>query len=64
MAEQLGERLTASCIDCHMPNRRSRAIEINTPGSRVALYYRSHAIGIYPDVAAAVLRSVGEKPNR
>ncbi len=64
MAEQLGERLTASCIDCHMPNRRSRAIEINTPGSRVALYYRSHAIGIYPDVAAAVLRSVGEKRNR
>ena len=45
------------CIDCHMPNRRSKAIEINTSTKRFALYYRSHAIGIYPDVAAAVLRS-------
>jgi hypothetical protein len=63
MADQIGERLMVSCIDCHMPNRRSRAIEINTPGSRVALHYRSHEIGIYRDVTAAVLRSAAEKRN-
>jgi len=47
-----------------MPNRRSRAIEINTSTKRFALYYRSHAIAIYPDVAASVLQSSGEKRNR
>ena len=57
MANQIGDRLMTFCIDCHMPNRRSKAIEINTSTKRFALYYRSHAIGIYPDVAAAVLRS-------
>jgi predicted CXXCH cytochrome family protein len=64
LAEQLGERLTAWCIDCHMPERKSKAIEINTPTTRVALRFRSHAIGIYPDVAAAVLRSHGVEPPR
>jgi len=47
MAAQIGDRMMTSCIDCHMPNRRSRAIEINTATKRFALYYRSHAIGIY-----------------
>jgi len=62
-AEQIGARMMTSCIDCHMPNRRSRAIEINMPTRRLALYYRSHAIGIYPEVAAAVLRSHTEQPD-
>src|SRR2546422_4660194 len=56
MATEMGERLTTACIDCHMPNRRSKAIEINTPTKQFALYFRSHAIGIYPEVARAVLR--------
>ena len=64
MADQLGEQLTVWCVDCHMPNRRSKAIEINTPTARVALRFRSHAIGIYPDVAAEVLRSHGVEPSR
>jgi len=64
MADQLGEQLTVWCVDCHMPNRRSKAIEINTPTARVALRFRSHAIGIYPDVAAEVLRSHGVEPPR
>lgn len=64
MADQIGGRMMADCIDCHMPNRKSRAIEINTPTKRVALYFRSHAIGIYPDVAAAVLRSSRETERR
>ncbi|HKW39761.1 MAG TPA: multiheme c-type cytochrome [Gemmatimonadales bacterium] len=57
MADRIGGRLIADCIDCHMPNRKSHAIEINTPTKQVALYFRSHAIGIYPDVAAALLRA-------
>ena len=63
-AEQIGARMLTSCIDCHMPNRKSRAIEINTATQRLALYYRSHAIGIYPEVAAAVLSAGGERPHR
>jgi hypothetical protein len=64
MADQLGERVVTSCIDCHMPNRKSKAIEINTPTTRFALYYRSHAIGVYPEVAAAVLHSTKERQDR
>ena len=63
-AQEIGVRLMTSCIDCHMPNRRSKAIQINTPGRQFALYFRSHAIGIYPEVAAAVLRSNAEPQNR
>ncbi len=64
MADQLGERMITLCIDCHMPERRSTAIEINTPTKRFALYYRSHAIGIYPEVTAAVLHSTSANPNQ
>jgi hypothetical protein len=64
MREQIGDRLMTSCIDCHMPNRKSKAIEINTPTRRFALTYRSHAIGIYPDVAAEILHSTGAKNQR
>ena len=64
MADQLGERLIGWCIDCHMPNRKSKALEINTPTQRVALRFRTHAIGIYPEAAAAVLKSHGVEPPR
>jgi hypothetical protein len=51
-ASEIGsERLLADCIDCHMPNRRSQAIQINTPTRPFALYYRSHQIAIYPEAA-------------
>src|SRR5204863_219640 len=59
MATEIGERLTTACIDCHMPNRGSKAIEINAPTKQFALYFRSHAIGIYPEVARAVLQRLG-----
>jgi len=49
------------CIDCHMPNERSRAIQINTSTTQFSLSYRNHAIGIYPEVAAAILQSSKEK---
>src|SRR2546425_1933097 len=64
MGDQIGDRLMTDCIDCHMPNRQSKAIQINTPTKPFVLYFRSHAIGIYPAVARAVLRSNAEKPNR
>jgi hypothetical protein len=63
-AAEIGARMMTSCIDCHMPNRKSSALEINTPGQRFALYFRSHAIGIYPGVAAAVLQSRAEPQSR
>jgi len=64
MAAQIGERMMTSCIDCHMPNRKSNAIQINAPRKQFALYFRSHAIGIYPEVAATVLQSSPEKHDR
>jgi hypothetical protein len=64
MAARIGDRLIPDCIDCHMPNRKSNAIEINTATKRVALYFRSHQIGIYPDVAAAILRSAARDDSR
>ena len=56
--DSIGARLTALCIDCHMPVRRSNALQFNTAGRRDALYFRSHEIAVYPDVAARLLRSV------
>jgi hypothetical protein len=44
-----------------MPNEKSRAIQINTPTTQFSLNYRSHAIGIYPEVTAAILQSSEEK---
>src|SRR5438034_6203968 len=48
MAAEIGGRMLTDCIDCHMPNRKSKAIQINAPTRQFALYFRSHAIGIYP----------------
>ena len=64
MADKIGDRMMTDCIDCHMPNRKSNAIQIDTPTRRFALYYRSHAIGIYPAVAAMVLDSHKATENR
>jgi len=55
-AAEIAGLMMTSCIDCHMPDRKSNAIQINTPANRTALYYRSHEIGIYPEVAARVLQ--------
>ena len=61
MAARIGARMITRCIDCHMPNEKSRAIQINTPTTQFSLNYRSHAIGIYPEVTAAILQSSEEK---
>lgn len=56
-ADSIGSRLRTLCIDCHMPVRRSSALQISTPGRHAALYFRSHQIAVYKDVAAEVLQS-------
>lgn len=55
MADRIGGRMLTSCIECHMPTRKSDVIQINTPTRQFGLYFRSHAIGIYPAAAAKVL---------
>jgi hypothetical protein len=57
MADRIGGRLITDCVDCHMPNRESTALEFNAPSRQVPMYFRSHNIAIYPDVAKQVLRS-------
>jgi hypothetical protein len=64
LAAEIGGRLVTACIQCHMPNRKSKAIEINSPTKPFALYFRSHAIGIYPEVTRAVLQSNSEERSR
>jgi len=49
------------CVDCHMPNQQSNAIQINTAAKQAFLYFRSHRIGVYPAVAATLLQSVKQK---
>ena len=44
----IGDRILTACIDCHMPNRPSGALQINTSTGQFAPSYRSHAIAIYP----------------
>ena len=61
MAARIGARMIPHCIDCHMPNERSRAIQINTPTTQFSLHFRSHAIGIYPEVTATILQSSKEE---
>jgi hypothetical protein len=56
-ADSIGARLTSLCIDCHMPVRKSNAIQINTARRQAGLYFRSHEIAVYPDVAAELLRT-------
>jgi len=64
MADQIGGRMMTSCVDCHMPNEESKVIQISTSARRLPLYFRSHAIGIYPEVSAMVLESSKQTESR
>jgi hypothetical protein len=44
-------QLVEGCIDCHMPNQPSRALQINTPDGTFGPPYRSHRIAVYPRAA-------------
>jgi nitrate/TMAO reductase-like tetraheme cytochrome c subunit len=58
----LGETIKANCIDCHMPEKPSKAISFRLPGSNGASSYllRTHKIAVYADS----LRSItGKREN-
>ena len=55
-ADRIGTRMIPDCIACHMPSRASHALQFNARTRQVPLYYPSHEIAIYRDVADAVLR--------
>jgi len=61
-ADRLGARLTTDCVDCHMPNRPSRSLQINMPGRGEVIWFRSHLIGVHPE-SRARLREAGPTPN-
>ena len=60
-AAKVGPQIMNYCIDCHMPNRKSNLIRINTPAKQFAPEYRSHAIGVYGQVAEATLHMIQGK---
>jgi len=61
VAAKIGPQMMNSCVDCHMPNRKSNLIRINTPAKQFAPEYRSHAIGVYRKVAEAILQTIQRK---
>jgi len=61
VAAKLGPRMMNYCVDCHMPNRKSNLIRINAPVKQFAPEYRSHAIGVYRQVAEATLQTIQGK---
>ena len=54
-----GANIEARCVDCHMPNRRSGVISVTSTSSQMVPEVRTHAITVYPDVTAAVLKTMG-----
>lgn len=57
----IGTRMLTQCVNCHLPDQPSSALRINTPKGHFAPSYRSHAIAIYPAVAAAIRRRPASK---
>ncbi len=56
-AAEIGEQMNSSCVDCHMPRRKSDILQLAIPGRESFISYRSHAIAIYPDVADSILQA-------
>lgn len=55
--DRVGPAITTNCIDCHMPEERSRSIMVLLQGQDipVAAAMRTHFISIYPDATKAFL---------
>jgi hypothetical protein len=55
--DRVGPSISANCIDCHMPEERSRSIMVLLQGENIptAATMRSHFISIYPDVTKTFL---------
>jgi hypothetical protein len=57
MAPQLGEAIKANCIDCHMPTKPSKVIQLLTNGTQSPLpdFIRTHVVAVYPEETQKVL---------
>jgi len=55
--DRVGAAIKTNCIDCHMPEEKSRSIMVLLQGQSVptAATMRSHFISIYPDATKAFL---------
>ncbi|HEY4338191.1 MAG TPA: cytochrome c3 family protein [Puia sp.] len=55
--DKVGAAIKTNCIDCHMPEERSRSIMVLLQGGDIptAAKMRSHFISIYPDVTKTFL---------
>jgi hypothetical protein len=56
MHDQLGERLTANCIDCHMPTGDIEEMELDTAGGRLSPTMIDHLIRVDRKATDAFLK--------
>jgi hypothetical protein len=63
MAPELGEAIKTNCIDCHMPAKPSKVIQLLTNGKESPLpdYIRTHIVAVYPADAKKVLAAWKDK---
>jgi hypothetical protein len=56
--DKVGKAITANCIDCHMPEEKSRSIMVLLQGENIptAATMRSHFISVYPDATKNFLK--------
>ncbi|HEY4110479.1 multiheme c-type cytochrome [Puia sp.] len=61
--DRVGPAIKTNCIDCHMPEERSRSIMVLLQGQNIptAATMRSHFISIYPDATKAFLNKTRRK---
>jgi len=60
MAPAIGGIIKSNCIDCHMPQRSSSVIAVQTSGNSTASPYkvRTHRIAVYADASEAVMNNL------
>lgn len=62
-AEKVGPTIVNNCIDCHMPAKPSKLIQLGTEkqSGQIANLVRSHLIATYPDASRQFLKSVRDR---
>ncbi|GAA4318739.1 multiheme c-type cytochrome [Mucilaginibacter gynuensis] len=65
MADKIGPAIKNNCIDCHMPERSSNIIAVETAGAGKTNPYmvRTHRIAVYPDQTEKVLAYLKSSKN-
>lgn len=53
-----GAKIATRCIGCHMPNQQSGVISLTANDSSMRPSVRNHAITVYPQESAAVLKAM------